>query len=115
MSFSEAQITRIEATLIAFLHKERPPVKVRPQLDYAYTISEKSVELHEVRPRWDDATQKMVRPFARATYAKTRDTWRVYWVRADLKWHPYGPEPIVSSLEDFLAIVKEDKHACFHG
>ena len=115
MSFSKAEIELIEGTLTAFLRTERPPVEVRPQLDYAYIITEKSVELHEVRPRFDDVTQKMIRPFARATYSKTRDTWRVYWVRADLKWHPYHPEPIVSSLDDFLALVKEDEHACFHG
>jgi len=115
MSFSDSQIENIEATLDAYLRKERPPANVLSQLDYAYTISDKSVELHEVRPRWDDASQKMIRPFAKAAYFKSRDIWRVYWLRADLKWHAYEPTPVVATLEKFLALVSEDKHECFHG
>lgn len=36
-------------------------------------------------------------------------------MRQDLKWHSYDPEPEVTSLEEFLQIVEEDAHACFHG
>ena len=115
MSFNNAELERIDATLGAFLRREQPPVEVRTQLDYAYTISGRSVQLHEVRPRYNDATKKMINPFARATHAKARDVWRVYWLRADLKWHSYEPDPIVATLGDFLALVKEDKYSCFYG
>ena len=115
MSFQEAERKRIEATLDAFLRKNRPPVHIRAQLDYAYLIHNQSIELHEVRPRWDDATQQMVRSFAKATYFKSRKIWRVYWLRADLKWHIYEPTPSVGTLEEFLAVVRKDKHACFYG
>jgi uncharacterized protein Usg len=46
---------------------------------------------------------------------KAQDVWRVFWQRADLKWHRYDPAPEVPSLEDFLQLVQEDKHACFFG
>jgi hypothetical protein len=115
MSFRDAEITEMAATLDAFLRRERPPAHIRAQLDYAYVIRGRSIELHEIRPRWDDATQQMVRPFAKATYLKSREVWRVYWLPADLKWHFYKPTPMVATLEEFLALVSEDTHACFHG
>ncbi|MGH9576307.1 MAG: DUF3024 domain-containing protein [Terriglobales bacterium] len=52
---------------------------------------------------------------AKATFVKTEAAWRVYWQRADLKWHRYDPVPLVESLEDFVKLVDEDHHACFWG
>ncbi len=115
MSFQKAEMERIEVTLEAFLQREQPPAHIRPQLDYAYVISGQSIELHEVRPRWDRPEQKMARPFAKATYARTAGLWRVYWRRADLKWHSYQPTPTVPTLDAFLSLVSLDEHACFHG
>lgn len=36
-------------------------------------------------------------------------------MRADLKWHSYPPAPVVGTVEKFLSLVAEDKHACFFG
>ena len=36
-------------------------------------------------------------------------------MRSDLKWHSYQPEPEVSAIDDFLAVVQKDEHACFFG
>jgi len=44
-----------------------------------------------------------------------KKNWKVYWNRADLKWHSYKPVPEVASLEEFLALVERDEHACFFG
>jgi hypothetical protein len=54
-------------------------------------------------------------PFAKATYVKTTGTWKVFWQRADLRWHGYEPVPHVGSVEKFLAVVDEDKYGCFFG
>ncbi len=54
-------------------------------------------------------------PVAKATFVKARGTWNIFWRRADLKWHRYDPAPHVLSIDDFLALVAEDKHACFFG
>jgi len=58
---------------------------------------------------------KMEHAVAKATYNKARALWKVFWQRADLKWHAYPPAPHVGSVEKFLALVAEDKHACFFG
>ena len=41
--------------------------------------------------------------------------WKVYWLRADLRWHRYDPDAEVASLDEFLAIVDRDEYACFFG
>ncbi len=57
----------------------------------------------------------MEHPVAKATYVKTQGIWKVYWQRADLKWHGYEPDPEVETLQEFLAIVDRDEYACFFG
>lgn len=46
---------------------------------------------------------------------KVEAVWKIYWMRADLKWHSYSPAPTVGSIEKFLELVEIDKHACFLG
>jgi Protein of unknown function (DUF3024) len=115
MALSEFETKRLQKALDAFIEKLRLPAHVRPQLDFGYRISGQSVELFEIRPVWNNPKEKRERPFAKATYVKTTETWRIFWQRADLKWHSYDPAPHVGSVEKFLEIVAEDKHACFFG
>ena len=42
-------------------------------------------------------------------------TWKLYWQRADLKWHGYKPKTEVNSVEEFLEIVEADEYGCFYG
>ena len=44
-----------------------------------------------------------------------KNIWKVFWQRADLKWHSYEPKPTVKQLTDFLKLVDEDEHHCFKG
>ena len=52
---------------------------------------------------------------AKGTLVKATGEWRVYWQRADLKWHRYDPAPSVASLDEFVKLVGEDENACFWG
>jgi hypothetical protein len=56
----------------------RPPAHIRNELDLGYRISGQSVEIFEVRPQWDDPSQKMERPVAKATFVKTRNCWKIF-------------------------------------
>jgi hypothetical protein len=51
----------------------------------------------------------------KATFVKRSGTWKMYWKRADLKWHRYEPEPEVETLEEVLAIAERDEYGCFFG
>lgn len=115
MAFNELELKRIEKALSAFLGKRRPPAHIRPQLDLGYKVVGQSVELLEIRPQWDDPSVIHRHPFAKATYVKTQSEWKVYWQRADLKWHRYDPVPTVPSIERFLAVVNADEYCCFFG
>ncbi|NWO10892.1 DUF3024 domain-containing protein [Chromohalobacter salexigens] len=114
MALSEFEQKRIERAVAEFMSRNRPPANIRPQLDFSYRIDGQSLELFEVRPRWNPSDLMEV-PIAKASYVKSRGEWKVYWQRADLKWYRYEPTPEVKSVEAFLAIVEVDEHACFFG
>lgn len=115
MSFTELETKRIEKETRTFVEKRRPPPHVRPQLDIASRITRQSILIFEIRPMWRDPAKKQEIEVAKATYVKSRDVWRVYWLRADLKWHPYDPLREVGSLKEFLNEVDEDPFCCFWG
>ena len=116
MAISEFETKRLEKVIGSFIEKHRPPPHIRAELDLAFRINGQSVEIFEVRPRWrGEPGETMEHPVAKATYVKTQALWKVFWMRADLKWHSYPPMPRVGTIEKFLALVGEDKHACFFG
>jgi hypothetical protein len=115
VSFSELELKRHERDLARFMARRRPPAHIRPKLDLGYRIDRQSVEIFEIRPDWRDKTSKRETAFAKATYVRTRNHWRVFWMRADLKWHGYEPNYEVHSLEEFLVVVDRDEHCCFFG
>jgi hypothetical protein len=55
-----------------------------------------------IRPLWRQPDRIIEDAVAKATYVKTQRVWKVYWQRADLKWHRYDPDPEVDSLDEFL-------------
>jgi hypothetical protein len=93
----------------------RAPRHIRQELDLGYRLSGLSIEFFEIRPQWDDPGKIREHPFAKATYVRARKLWKVFWMRADLKWHGYPPVPTVRSIERFLEVVDADEHGCFFG
>jgi hypothetical protein len=115
MAISEFEIKRIEKYVGAFIEKERPPAHIRPKLDLGFRISNQSFEIFEIRPRFDNPNEKQEISVAKATYVKTKKIWKLYWMRADLKWHSYKPFPQARSVEEILETIKNDEHHCFWG
>ena len=115
MALSELETRRVEKDVGAFVEKRRPPPHIRNELDLGFRVKGQSVEIFEVRPLWSDPKEKIEEPVAKATYVKTQKVWKVYWQRADLKWHRYDPDPEVKTLQEFLRLVDRDEYACFFG
>ena len=115
MALSEFEIKRTEKLVADFVQKIRPPAHIRNKLDIGFRMTGQSVEIFEVRPNWKEPSVKMEHPVAKATYVKSSGMWKVYWQRADLKWHGYEPTPQVAMIEEFLSLIAEDKNACFFG
>src|SRR5687767_7046075 len=98
MPLNEFEQKKCELLLSKFVEKRRPPAAMRDKLDYGFRIKGLSVELFEIRPAWDNPKVKIDAPFAKATYVNTEKIWKVYWQRADLKWHRYQPDPEVDTI-----------------
>lgn len=113
MAFSEFEQKRLTKVISGFIEKHRPPAHLREQLDLTFSIEGQSVVLLEKRRLMDG---KMIEcPFAKATWVKTQEVWKLYWQRADLKWHSYQPVPSVSSIETVCRAIDEDAFGCFWG
>ena len=115
MGFSEFEIKRIEKAVAKFMEKRRPAHYIRDQIDFGFRNKGQSLELFVIRPRWNNPSEKTESAIAKTTYVKTKRIWKIYWQRQDLKWHGYQPKPEVNTVEEFLAVVDQDSHACFFG
>jgi hypothetical protein len=116
MALSEFETKRCEKLISEYVDRCRPPAHIRPELDLGYRVKNQSVELFEIRPVWRGKSGDfMEHPVAKTTYVRTRGIWRIFWQRADLKWHAYEPDAEVKNLEDFIAVVEADEYGCFYG
>ena len=115
MAFTELEGKRVEKAVEAFVQKRRPPSHIRPKLDIGFRLKGQSIEIFEIRPLWSDPTKILEESVAKATYVKTLALWKVYWKRADGKWHSYPPVPKVGTVDKFLELVDADAHGFFWG
>ena len=115
MAISEFEEKRIEKIVGAFIAKHRPPAHIRKELDFDYRFKDQSIEIFEVSPSWKDPSATTESFVAKITYVKSKKIWKLFWQRADLKWHGYEPFPSGKTLEDCLAVIDNDEYACFWG
>ena len=115
MAFSTEELATYESILDAFIERNRPRPEIRDQVDLSYRVDRQSVVIFEIRPAMFRPGETIEGAVAKTTYVRTQNHWRVYWRRADLKWHLYDPDPYVDELPDFLRLVEEDELCCFWG
>lgn len=114
MAFSELELAQIEKLIGPLCRKI--PKHLQDQLRHTYTVDGHSVMMFEERPRWDDPMEWTTMGIARFRYFRSRNEWKLYWMRRDLKWHEYDPEVSTNkSLEELVTIVEEDKWGAFYG
>jgi len=93
----------------------RPPVNIRNDLDIGYSFVDYTLEVFEIRPKWDNPSVKSNSSIAKTKFIKSKNIWKVYWMRGSGKWQLYSPYEECKSLNEFFKILKEDKHHCFWG
>jgi hypothetical protein len=98
-----------------FLTRRRPPAHIREKLDINYKIENQHIIIYTIRPAFRNPADKIESPVAKATYVKSTNTWKLYWMRANGNWYSYEPKPAVKSLAAFVKMVEEDRHGCFWG
>src|SRR5690606_6283219 len=102
-------------TMENYMVKVKPEPGIRKQLDVNYEIKDQSVILNAIRPIWNKPNEILTLGYAKATYVKNKKVWKIFWKRADNKWHTYKPRPTVNELKDFLNLVDQDEFGCFKG
>lgn len=115
MAISEFEIKRCEKILDAYLKKHRPPPPIRNEFDISYRIKDQSIEIFEIRPAFRNPEGKTEIMVAKTTYIKKSNKWKIFWYKADMKWHGYDPMPEVNSLEEFITVLENDANCCFYG
>jgi hypothetical protein len=115
VAFSDLERKRPERDSARFMKRRRPPEDIRPQLDIGVRWNGYSLEIFEIRPDWQDKSRTMEAPVAKTTYVRTRNHWRLFWMRRDLKWHGYEPNAELRSLEAVLNVIDRDEFCCFFG
>lgn len=116
MAFTEDEIAAHTATLeLHFWSRRRPPLSMRELMREGQRFTDQSIELFYVRPVHFDPTRYIEDPIAKLTYVRLSDSWRIFWQRADLKWHRYTPCPEADSLTKALRVIDQDANCCFFG
>ncbi|MBT9439028.1 MAG: DUF3024 domain-containing protein [Desulfobacterales bacterium] len=114
MAFTEIEIHKINK-FVGALCKKRSPGHIRDKLRYEYKIESQDVILFEIRPRWDEPNEQIRLPFAKLKFVRTQNIWKLFWQRADMKWHKYGPFESSRDLVELVAEIDADPHGCFFG
>lgn len=115
MAIDTLQTLEVIEVMENFLSKIRPPEDLRNRMDFGYHIKGQSIILFEINPQFDKPEVFHEYPFAKTTFSKAKNQWKVYWIRSNLKWYSYPPQPTVSNLKEFVKLVEEDEHHCFFG
>ncbi|MEZ4949438.1 MAG: DUF3024 domain-containing protein [Saprospiraceae bacterium] len=112
---SDNLISLTDKILHDFIEKIRPPEEIRSQVDLGYSFDGKNIEIFERRPIWNEPSKFENYPFAKITYTKSSQIWKLYWKRASGKWESYSYFPSSTHLEELLSCIDEDAYACFKG
>jgi hypothetical protein len=115
MSISLLQTLDVIEVMENFIQRERPPEELRDKVDLSFKIEGQSVIVYEIRAHFLKPGQFIESNIAKATFVKAKMCWKIFWQRANLKWESYKPAPEVSTLKDFVEIIKADTHSCFWG
>jgi hypothetical protein len=116
MAFTDDEIAA-HVTLIenAFWSRRRPDPSMRDRIREGQRLSGHTIELFYVRPAFCRPGEMSEDPVAKLQFVRSRDVWKIFWKRADLKWHGYQPCSEVSTLAEALRVIDEDDYCCFFG
>ena len=114
MAFTEIEIYKIN-NFVGVLCEKRVPESIRDKLRYEYKIENQDVILYEIRPRWDKPNEQTELPCAKLKFVRSQNVWKLFWQRANMKWHAYGPLKSSQDLAELIAEIDTDPYGCFFG
>ncbi len=114
MAFSEIELKRIDLTVGELCRRSSRP-EFANELRFVYDIEGHAVSIYEERSPWDGIGGWTRMGVARFRFVRSRGEWRLYWMRRDLRWHRYDPEPSTDELAALVAVVDADEYGAFFG
>lgn len=114
MAFAEIELARVKKVVGGFCESRVRP-EIRDKLRYEYSVHRHDVEIHEVRPHWQDPGLETRTGVAKFRFVRSAGEWRLFWMRQDLKWHAYEPCASARGLEELVEVVGRDEFGCFFG
>jgi len=114
MAFSEIERQRIKKEVGGLCSQRTPPL-LKDKLRFEYDIEKHNVFIYEVRPAWNNPKEHTRLPFAKLTYVKSQNIWKLYWKRASGKWQGYEPKDSNKDLGVLVQEIDEDPYGCFFG
>lgn len=114
MAFSQIELKRIEET-VGELCRKRSPMHLKDQVRLEYSVKGHNVVIVERRPRWNNPQEWGELPVAKLRFVRAAKQWRLYWQRADLKWHEYPGPSASKELGELVQEIDADPLACFFG
>lgn len=116
MAFTDLEIAdHMKVLEDSFWSRRRPPLHLRAEIREGQRFLDQVIELFLVRPAYNRPGQQIEESLARVQFVRTTDVWRLFWKRADGKWHRYQPHPEAKSLATALGIIHKDANGCFLG
>ena len=116
MPFTDSEIAGHTAVIEErFWSRRRPPLHLREKIREGQRLDGFNIELFFARPSFFRPDQIIEEDIARIQWVPARKLWKLYWKRADLKWHACLPQPEAATLADALRIIDEDASGCFFG
>ncbi len=116
MAFTEDETTEhLKVIEDKFWSRRRPPLHLRDRIREGQRMDGQAIELFFVRPVFERPGLFTEESIAKVQHMRSRDVRRLFWKRADGKWHAYPPCREVKSLTDALRVIDEDGHHCFFG
>jgi len=114
MAFSDLELELIDKVVGGLCHEMNRP-EFKDELSIGYRIDKQDVVIFEKRPAYKQPTKFTEIPAAKLKYLRTKNEWRLFWMRGDLKWHVYNPKKKSVRLIDLVAEIKSDPYGCFWG
>lgn len=112
----DQKLININERLVAeYVKMNRPPIEIRDKLDLGYSYIDGVVELFEIRPDFMNQKVYFNSSFAKIKHIKSKNIWKLYWMRASGKWEAYPPLPEANSIRELLDCIKDDNLGCFRG
>jgi len=78
VTLSEFEAKRCEKLVAQFIERRRPPARLRNEVDLAFRIKGRSVEIFEIRASWTGEGRPIEHPIAKATYNKSNRSWKSF-------------------------------------